>query len=233
MPTEQLPSEMLRFIAGQIGAEQTALADYAQRDETRREHQQELSLRHARGGCARHYGDAHRSDPGDAQSTDRLVFQKSGAQTFGSVPGDGPGDLRSSGLSIAVTDEASSYLEKRSRQLHESLAAADTLGAQGQLPDVLIAKIMRVYAAANSRQAPPGIHTELRTNPNSKTAFLTSNARPGLKAVPCLGPRCRRERCPCIEVIASHQPENAPAALACSRRDYTIRCGITRPLRRT
>ena len=33
---------MLRFIAGQIGAEPTALADYAQRDETRREHQQEL-----------------------------------------------------------------------------------------------------------------------------------------------------------------------------------------------
>ena len=71
------------------------------------------------------------------------------------------------------------------------------------------------------------------TNPNSKTAFLTSNARPGLKAVPCLGPRCRRERCPCIEVMAAHQPENAPAALACSRRDYTIRCGITRPLRGT
>jgi hypothetical protein len=35
--------------------------------------------------------------------------------------------LRSSGLSIAVTDEASSYLEKRSRQLHESLAAAAVL----------------------------------------------------------------------------------------------------------
>jgi len=30
------------FIAGQIGAEPTALADYAQRDETRREYQQEL-----------------------------------------------------------------------------------------------------------------------------------------------------------------------------------------------
>ena len=33
---------MLRFIAGQISAEPTALADYAQRDETRRGHQQEL-----------------------------------------------------------------------------------------------------------------------------------------------------------------------------------------------
>jgi hypothetical protein len=33
---------MLRFIAGQIGPEPTALADYAQRDQTRREHQQEL-----------------------------------------------------------------------------------------------------------------------------------------------------------------------------------------------
>jgi Domain of unknown function (DUF4158) len=33
---------MLRFIAGQIGAEPTALADYAQRDETPREHQEEL-----------------------------------------------------------------------------------------------------------------------------------------------------------------------------------------------
>jgi TnpA family transposase len=42
LPTEQLPSEMLRFIARQIGPEPTALADYAQRDETRREHQQEL-----------------------------------------------------------------------------------------------------------------------------------------------------------------------------------------------
>lgn len=42
LPAEQLPSEMLRFIAGQIGAGPTALADYAQRDETRREHQQEL-----------------------------------------------------------------------------------------------------------------------------------------------------------------------------------------------
>jgi hypothetical protein len=42
LPAEQLPSETLRFIAGQIGAEPTALADYAQRDETRREHQQEL-----------------------------------------------------------------------------------------------------------------------------------------------------------------------------------------------
>src|SRR5262245_2785434 len=37
-----------------------------------------------------------------------------------------------------MTDEASLYLEKRSRQLHESLAAADRLGAEGQLPDVLI-----------------------------------------------------------------------------------------------
>jgi TnpA family transposase len=37
LPGEQLPSEMLRFIARQIGAEPTALADYAQRDETRRE----------------------------------------------------------------------------------------------------------------------------------------------------------------------------------------------------
>jgi hypothetical protein len=42
LPAEQLPFELLRFIAGQIGAEPTALADYAQRDETRREHQQEL-----------------------------------------------------------------------------------------------------------------------------------------------------------------------------------------------
>jgi TnpA family transposase len=42
LPAEQLPSEMLRFIAGQIGAEPTALADYAQRDETPREHQEEL-----------------------------------------------------------------------------------------------------------------------------------------------------------------------------------------------
>jgi TnpA family transposase len=42
LPAKQLPSEMLRFIAGQIGAEPTALADYAQRDETPREHQQEL-----------------------------------------------------------------------------------------------------------------------------------------------------------------------------------------------
>jgi TnpA family transposase len=36
LPGEQLPSEMFRFIARQIGAEPTALAD-AQRDETRRE----------------------------------------------------------------------------------------------------------------------------------------------------------------------------------------------------
>ena len=42
LPGEQLPSEMLRFIAEQIGAEPTALADYARRDETRREHQLEL-----------------------------------------------------------------------------------------------------------------------------------------------------------------------------------------------
>ena len=33
LPGEQLPSEMLRFIARQIGAEPTALADYAQHDE--------------------------------------------------------------------------------------------------------------------------------------------------------------------------------------------------------
>jgi hypothetical protein len=59
--------------------------------------------------------------------------------------------LRSSGLSIAVTDEASSYLEKRSRQLHESLAAADRLGAQGQLPDVLIVEgRLKIKALENS-----------------------------------------------------------------------------------
>jgi hypothetical protein len=50
-----------------------------------------------------------------------------------------------------VTDEASSYLEKRSRQLHESLAAADTLGAQGQLPDVLIVEgRLKIKALENS-----------------------------------------------------------------------------------
>jgi len=48
------------------------------------------------------------------------------------------GKLRSSGLSIAVIDGASLYLEKCSRQLHESLAAAERLCAQGQLPDVLV-----------------------------------------------------------------------------------------------
>ena len=37
LPGEQLPSEMLRFVARQIGAEPTVMADYAQRDETRRE----------------------------------------------------------------------------------------------------------------------------------------------------------------------------------------------------
>lgn len=42
LPGEHLPSEMLGFIAGQIGAEPSALANYAQRDETRREHQREL-----------------------------------------------------------------------------------------------------------------------------------------------------------------------------------------------
>ena len=43
--SRQLPSEMLRFIAGQVGAESTALADYAQRDERSRENQQELLRR--------------------------------------------------------------------------------------------------------------------------------------------------------------------------------------------
>jgi len=42
LPGDQIPSEMLGFIAGQIGAEPSALGDYAQRDETRREHQLEL-----------------------------------------------------------------------------------------------------------------------------------------------------------------------------------------------
>ena len=42
LPGDQLPSEMLGFIAGQIGAEPSALGDYAQRDGTRREHQLEL-----------------------------------------------------------------------------------------------------------------------------------------------------------------------------------------------
>jgi hypothetical protein len=42
LPGEQLPSEMLGFIAGQIGADPSALATYARRDETRREHQLEL-----------------------------------------------------------------------------------------------------------------------------------------------------------------------------------------------
>jgi hypothetical protein len=50
-----------------------------------------------------------------------------------------------------VTDEASSCLEKRSRQLHESLAAADRLGAQGQLPDVLIVEgRLKIKALENS-----------------------------------------------------------------------------------
>jgi hypothetical protein len=48
------------------------------------------------------------------------------------------GKLRSAGLSIAVIDEASLYVEKCSRHLHESLADAERLGAQGKPPDVLI-----------------------------------------------------------------------------------------------
>jgi len=46
--------------------------------------------------------------------------------------------VRTTGLPIAVTDEATAYVERRTTQLTDTLAAVERLAAEGQLPDATI-----------------------------------------------------------------------------------------------